>query len=795
MARYMRSDLGPGHTFLRPPTVVTPAALPLLDQRTIRTAYKITVRRQSPAEVNRHFTRYELRPPAIVTAAAVQIFFGPSITYWAAVKSKQSSGLSRRLPFSSKLRPPAVVGGGISWHGPGVYLTRSYRRPGVGHLRPPAVVTAAQIFFGPKVYLNVMLPERRRSTVTRRSPDYDLRPPVITATNGQIKTSLVRIRRVRTDYKLSAPAVVTTPVTDVFYGPQTWLTYSRRGKPLNGLGKTPLVEQDRLGGTMVVLAPQRRPIAKYFLRNYIVAVAAAQIYYGPAVHITRGRRSKAQYVLRAPRVVFTAVELSGPEVWLTYSRRGTPTSFLRPPADTIGLEDQGRVQVHLAPSKRGQPLYRLSPPVVVFLAVEIYGPEVHLARIKPPPTISFLKPPTDVSDQQDIGLLKTHLTYSRRGTPSYFLRGFSIAAFDVYAGPKVKLVLGRRPVTKSHLSPPAVVAPVVSYGPFLWLTYSRRGEPKYFLRAPAVVSQPPAYQQVLPPVLTYSRRGRPIYFLTPPTAVFPFIARPAQVFLAPQSRGAPTSFLKPPTVLKENTPLRVHLTYSRRGAPHYILRAPVVVRLAVEIYGPVIRLAQIKPKPTTYFLKPPTDISDAQDIGILDVHLAPSRRGRPTYLLSPPVVVGRAPFRGLLVHLTYSRRGRTQAFRQPERVGAAPFRGVLVHLTRIAPRPTVTLLKPPSVVGAGVAFYGPQTWLVRIRPPKVIHALRVTLVAFRRLHGDICGFDIAGSIVCSLEVPGSQVSGSTSSRFGVSGSSRAGSTVSGSERPGGSVSGSDRKAT
>ena len=135
------------------------------------------------------------------------------------------------------------------------------------------------------------------------------------------------------------------------------------------------------------------------------------------------------------------------------------------------------------------------------------------------------------------------------------------------------------------------------------------------------------------------------------------------------------------------------------------------------------------------------------------------------------------------------------AFRQPEKVGTPPFRGILTHLTRIKHPPVQSNLNPPAVVGAGIAFYGPQTWLTRIKHPPVQWNLRVVLVAFRRPHGDVCGFDIAGSLVCYLETPGSQVSGGSAAGSQVSGSSRAGSRVSGSENAGGSVSGSDRKAT
>jgi hypothetical protein len=433
---------------------------------------------------------------------------------------------------------------------------------------------------------------------------------------------------------------------------------------------------------------------------------------------------------------------------------------------------------------------------VVFVAVEIYGPVVKYVRIKPQPT-------------------------------TYFLRPFSIAAFDIYFGPQVTLAPQRRPVTRVDLRPPTVVAPVVSYGPLQWLTYSRRGTPRPELRPPTVVSSAPAYAQVVPPALAYSRRGRPIYKLRPPTRVFPVLFFGPQVTLRPQVRGVPKPFLREPQVVRLAIEIygpEVWNTYSRRPITRsqllpptvveafiarprvtllaqithppvqHVLRPPTVVRLAVEIYGPETWLTYSRrPKVASQLL--PGIVGKAPFRGIL-VSLAPSRFPRPLYRLRAPAVVLRPTF-STNVNLTYSRRGRPVYLLSPPSVVRPPFfaEPVQVHLTRITPPPVLSVLEPPSVVGGGIAFYGPLTALVRIKHPPVHYALRLTLVAFRRPHGDVCGFDIAGSFVCSLEVPGSQVSGSTSTRFGISGSSRAGSKVSGSEEPGGSVSGSDRKAT
>jgi hypothetical protein len=218
------------------------------------------------------------------------------------------------------------------------------------------------------------------------------------------------------------------------------------------------------------------------------------------------------------------------------------------------------------------------------------------------------------------------------------------------------------------------------------------------------------------------------------------------------------------------------------------------VRLAVEIYGPETWLSYSRRGRPQYRLEPPAVLGKAPFRGIKTwlTRIKP----RPTVSLIKPPSVVRIPTAGLLqVHLTYSRRGRPVYFTTPFEPGKAPFRPIKVTLARIKPRPTVSLIKPPSVVGAGIAFFGPSVTLVRIKHPPVQHNLRLTLVAFRRPGGDVCGFDIAGSFVCYLELPGAQVSGSERAGAQVSGSSRAGSSMTGSESEGGSVSGSDRKAT
>jgi hypothetical protein len=720
----MRTDLGRGHTYLRPPVVVTAAAVPL--------ARPIQIDLQAIRRSRRHQARktiYRLRPPVVVTAAPTQIFFGPSVTYWAAVKSRQTSKGQRRDAKYS-LRPPAVVGAGISWHGPGVYLTRP-SQPAPVHSRLqqfiPEVAVVAEVSYGPSVTLTRIRPPRVYP---------DLGAPIVLDVGGALGWIGIQLAPSRRPVaKSRLPQFIPEAVVaQAYYGPEVTLARSRRGTPRSFL--RPPVIPPVARPTEVTLAPQRRGAPRSLLQPPTVVFLAVEIY-GPEVHLTRITPPPVRSVLQPPAVVTQVVveTFYGPDVHLAPSSRPVAKFVLHPPTDTIGLEDQGRVQIALAPQSRGLAKSLLSAPRVVFEAVEIYGPEVHLTRIKPAPV-------------------------------TYFLLPFSARAFEVSYGPQVTLTPSRRPVTKSRLEPPTVVAPVVSYGPVLWLTYSRRGSPKSILRAPRVLAQAPAYRQVLPPTFAPQRRGRPTYFLSPPTRVFPFRARPTAVSLAPQSRGRPTYFLNPPRVVRLAVEIygpETWLTYSRRGRPQYRLEPPAVVGKA-PFRAIKTWLTSIKPRPTVALLRTP--------------------------------VVVRVPVAGQLqVHLTYSRRGRPISFRLPEVQGKAPFRGIQVYLTRIKPPPVLSLLKPPTLVGAGIAFFGPSVTLVRITPPPVTYFLKITLVAFRRPGGDVCGFDIATTFVCFLELPGSQVSGTDAPRAQVSGSSRAGSTMTGSDNAGSSVSGSDRKAT
>jgi hypothetical protein len=714
----------------------------------------------------------------------------------------------------TKLSPPAVIGGSIAWHGPGVYLSapdsanQRNRRQAHSSLQPPAVVAepvVQRVFPGIRRYLvarKVRLERINRKTTSRLEP-----PAVIGAgrVNPGLRVKLTFGQRGAPHSKLSPPAVVAQPVTEVFSGPPPTLAPQRRGRATYDLAPPIVIDSGAaLGWLATTLAPQRRGQAKSFLGEPVVAPAVVQVYYGPEVTLAPQRRGQTMPVLRGPVVVNAAEIFYGPHTHVAPQRRGAPHSFLQPPRVVFGAVEIYGPEVHLTRITPPPTVSVLRAPVVVTpIAAEVfYGPDVRLTYSRRPVTKSALRAPAvigagrvnpglrvkltfgqrGVAKSQlfppavqpvvavaAIGQLQVNLTYSRRGRPVY---GLGRASRVVVEGPQggvlISLAPQRRGRPKSILRKPTVVTPVVVVysGPSTTLTYSRRGRPKSILRPPRVVAAAPVRAEVLPPWLTYSRRGRPTSFLSPPTRVFPFFARRTDITLAPQRRGRPKSILRGPQVVRLAVEIygpETWLSYSRRGRPQYRLEPPAVVGKA-PFRGIKTWLTRIKPRPTVALLKPPT--------------------------------VVRVPIAGQLqVHLTYSRRGRPVYFTTPFTPGKAPFRPIQVHLTRITPRPTVSLIKPPAVVGAGIAFFGPSVTLVRITPPPVISFLKLTLVAFRRPGGDVCGFDIAGSFVCYLEVPGSQVSGSQRAGAQVSGSSRPGSIVTGSENAGSSVSGSDRKAT
>jgi len=579
---------------------------------------------------------------------------------------------------------------------------------------------------------------------------------------------------------LRPPQVVSQPA--IYFGPEVELVADGRSKPSQYVNQR--APYSRLQPPAVIGAGKVNPglriklttpseveRRRQFLRYQLsppTVVNAAQTFSGQKVFLAPSHGGKTQSQLSPPTAVFPFIARPIDVTLARITPPPTASDLAAPIVVSVG-GNLGWTAISLAPSKRGRPKSHLFPPSVVAVQEAVYGPDVHLTRIRPPKILSGLGDPAVVN-----------------------------AASGPQGGPLVSLAPQSRGRPKSLLRPAVVVAVAeVLYGLSVTLVRIRPLRARWLLRPPVDVIEPFEFG-VLRTNLTYSRRGRPFSFLSPPADVRDLIETGVlRTHLAYSRRGKPKSFLRPPVILKTNDPLKVNLTYSRRGKAKSFLKPPIVVFLAVEIYGPEISLTRIRPFPTVSFLRPPTDVSDAQDIGLLRVSLAPSARGEPKSQLRPPAVVGRTYSLGPDTHLAPSSRGRPKSLLKPPTVVTAAFvaRAVQIHLTHITPPEVRTLLKPPTVVGEGVAFYGPDVHLTRIRPPKVIHLRGKEFVPFTPPHGDVCGFDIAGSFVCELQAPGSRVSGTESQGSKVTGSSQAGSKVSGSESAGGSVSGSDRKAT
>src|SRR3970040_1013437 len=129
MARYMRSDLGAGHSKLSPPVVVGEIGAPFV-------------------------------------AAPIQITLAGSFT---------QENQNQRAPRSF-LQPPAVVGPGIVYAPLSVTLAPSTRPQPKSRLSPPTVLETPPIFFGPQVTL---VPSARGKTLSQLA-----RPVVVSQAQG-----------------------------------------------------------------------------------------------------------------------------------------------------------------------------------------------------------------------------------------------------------------------------------------------------------------------------------------------------------------------------------------------------------------------------------------------------------------------------------------------------------------------------------------------------------------------------------------------------------------------------------
>jgi hypothetical protein len=752
---------------LRPPTVVTAAAAALARPPLVHLAYS---RRGKPlsglgrpivlnpndaypqgpmvqlAPSSRGKPKSRLAPSAVVTPEVTATFAGPRVTL----------APSRRGKPKPRLAPPSVVFTAVELDGPNVTLARIRPPRTLALLRKPVVIdNSPQVY-----YLATTL-----AYSSRGKPLSFLRRPtdlVDAADLGLVHVHLAYSRRGTPKSRLSPPAVVGPVLARSIL---VHLAPSSRGKAKPHLS-APAVVAPVLARAIVTKLVQIRPVrTTYVLRRPTDLVDAADLGY-VRVHLAYSLRGKPKSRLSPPAVV-APVLARAILVRLARIRPVATHSILRRPTDLVDQADIGFVRVHLAYSLRGKakphlsppavvaPVLarsidvslvrirpvptrsRLGPPVVVYLAVELSGPEVTLApsfRGKPK---SHLGPATDLVDQQDLGRIKVTLAPQRRGAPHSSLKPATVVFTAVeLSGPEVTLVRIRPPQTRWFLRPQVAGAAVLKAETTLAVTlaYSLRGQPKSKLKPPTVVTAPSPY------------------------------LRPIDITFAPQSRGKAKSFLRPPAVVGPvlAPPIVVKLARIRPPAVHSKLRLTEIVSTAVELSGPKITLVRIRPPRTEWFLRPP--VAGAAVLTAeydLKITLAPQRRGRPIYELRPPTVVYEARI----------------------------FEPIRVTLARITPPPVHSILRPPAVVGAGIYFRGVLVHLTYSLRGKPKSKLSFTERQIEECYGTVAGFDFAPEVCGDDE--GAVVGGSDTGDM-VCGSDSA-ATIEGATASSGSVTGGDEK--
>ena len=213
MARYMRSNLGVGHTRLRPPTVVTAAPV-------YGPIYEPIRGRLHPvgqiATIRARRTSYALRPPIIPVVAAPVLPFNPQLQGY--LHPVGQTAAIRQRPTHTVLRPPVVVRTSLAQRSlvrlfPLLGAAARERRPPHSLLRPPAVVTAeaTEAFYEGS---GLLAPVSHVEILRRaRQPTHSyLAGPVVVGakvTYAPISTQLAYPRRGRSGWKLRPPVVVT----------------------------------------------------------------------------------------------------------------------------------------------------------------------------------------------------------------------------------------------------------------------------------------------------------------------------------------------------------------------------------------------------------------------------------------------------------------------------------------------------------------------------------------------------------------------------------------------------------
>lgn len=591
MARYMRTDLGSGHSKLKAPAVVGEGIVfppiegylfPISDVQT---------------RIRKH-TIWRLEPPVVVNQPQ------PFVASPVAVTLAPSTQLPR-APHS-RLRPPVVIDLTPQTRYLSVNLTYSRRGVPKSRLFPPTDTVGLEDQGKIRVRL---APSPRQA----RGPHSRLRPPVVIDLSPQtryLSVNLTYSRRGTPRSRLGSPAVVAA-VAQIYYGPRATLVRARPRRALSFL--RPPVIPPVARPTVVILTKARPRRVESTLRPPTVVFLAVEIY-GPTVRLSYSARKRGVAAIKPPTVIDVRV-YSGPTVTLAYSVHGRPLYALRPPVVIDDSPQTYYLAINLAYSRRGRPTSALRPPVVV--DVRVYsGPSVTLAYSRRGTPIYALRPPEVIDLRPQVYYVTVSLAPSRRGRPIHFLRPAVLAAAKQFEAVSVHLAYSVRKRGRAVLRRPVVVFPFFARPPIIALAPHSRGRTHSQLFPPAVVRE--RESRPIRITLAPSLRGQPKSFLSPPTVVFPFFARRIDVTFAPQARGRTRSLLASPAVVREFAARPVQIT-----------------------------LAKIRPQPTTSFLKPPTVVTTPEPVLYpVAVTLAYSLRGKPVYFLRPPQILIFVPDRG-----------------------------------------------------------------------------------------------------------------------------------------------------
>jgi hypothetical protein len=412
-----------------------------------------------------------------------------------------------------------------------------------------------------------------------------------------------------------------------------------------------------------ILANQQRPLSRLRGPLYIIEPVLPNLSFGgPGVRLAPQSSGKPKSKLYPPTVVtaaaapFVARSLL---VHLSPSSRGKPKPKLSPPvvvtAAVVAVYSGPRVAA-LAKIRPPRTISRLELTAIIDLRPQVYFIEAKVVRIRPVPVRSIIRKPTDLVDQQDVGRTRITLAPQKRGAP------------------------------KSDLRPPVVI--------------DLRPQAYYLSVTLVRITPPPTITRLAPPTDLVDAQDRGSVAIT----------------LAPSFRGRPRSRLLPvPAAFQPVGFVTVTLAYSLRGKPKSILRGPVVIDLSPQVYTVATTLVRIRPVPTRWAIRKPTDLIDAADLGSVAVTLAPQKRGIPKSRLSLTAIIDLRPQTYFVaVTLAPQSRGIPKSRLEPPTVTAAvvalayPIAITLAPSSRGIPK---SILRRPVVIDLTPQVYYPAVTL------------------------------------------------------------------------------------